>query len=102
MDKKDAELFSALAQYSWVIDGPVPLIFIHTDDVYTNNGINFSSLNHLSSIGLISFSDKSGYISKGLPKKKDTTYFDNKVTLEFNSEEEEKIHLNLEKLFILK
>lgn len=87
LDKKDAVLFTKLCGFTWVIETPVPLIFDSENDVYTNNGINFSTLKHLDAIGLISFESLSGYRRKGFDNKKVATNYGGKiVTLEFKNE----------------
>jgi hypothetical protein len=40
-----------------------------SSEIYLKNGLNFQNINHLSSIGLISFDNLAGYIHQNLPKK---------------------------------
>lgn len=55
LDKSDAELFTSLCTFVWTIDGPTALIFDLESDIYTKEGINYPSITHLDSMGLISF-----------------------------------------------
>lgn len=93
MDKKDAELFTKLCQFTWVIGSPVPLIFESTDEIYKKNGISFSDLKHLDSIGLISFESTSGYRNFGLGEKIVIFYFGLPTLLEFTKKEDNEIKL---------
>lgn len=80
MDKQDAELFTKFGQFVWTIGGPTPLIFDVGNEVYKEQGINFTTLKHLDAIGLISFETTSGYVRRGLPKK-EVLYYSSKPTL---------------------
>ncbi len=62
LDKSDAELFSTLCRFGWIIDGVVvPVVISMKADIYQKYGINFESLSHLESINLITFSSISAY-----------------------------------------
>jgi len=61
LDKGDAELFACLCGFGWMIDDVVPLVFDLQGDIYNRSGINFGSLAHLESLGLIQFDSLSGY-----------------------------------------
>lgn len=87
LDKKDALLFTKLCGFVWFIGTPVPMIFDSQNDIYTNNGINFTSLKHLDAIGLISFESLSGYQRKGFSKITNAIYGGKVVTLEFSQDE---------------
>lgn len=93
MDKKDAELFTKFCQFSWVIGDPCPLIFDASDEIYTKNGINFSSLKHLDSIGLISFESFSGYRRQGFDKQAIIFYFGVPTLVEFNADKNNEIKI---------
>ena len=86
MDKKDAQLFTTFGQYCWFMDHVVPLIFKVDDDIFNKNGIDFSSLKHLDSIGLISLELVSGYIWKGLKKYAQVFYFGTPTLIEFSND----------------
>ena len=56
LDKVDADLFTKLCGFSWTIDTDrVPLVFHEQAELYNNRGINFATLSHLDSIGLVQF-----------------------------------------------
>lgn len=93
LDKKDALLFTKLCRFVWSIGTPVPLIFDSQSDIYTNNGINFSSLKHLDAIGLISFESLSGYQRKGFAKKLYAAYGGEMVMLEFPQDENNNLNI---------
>jgi Protein of unknown function (DUF2806) len=86
IDKKDAELFTKFCQFIWFIDEPAPLIYDLKDEVYLKQGINFSSLKHLDSIGLISFESISGYKREGYSKYANFFYYGHPTIIEFNAD----------------
>jgi hypothetical protein len=68
LDKSDAELFMKLCSYGWIIGNFTPLIFDTQAKIYNDNGINFDSVSHLESLGLVQFESLSGYNRQKLPK----------------------------------
>ncbi|MDP3726312.1 MAG: DUF2806 domain-containing protein, partial [bacterium] len=93
LDKNDALLFTKLCSFIWTIGGLVPLIFNSDNELYTKNGINFISLKHLDSIGLISFESLSGYMKKGFKKKLKIDYGNKIITLEFLKENDNELSI---------
>ena len=93
MDKKDAELFTKFCQFTWVIGEPTALIFDAADEIYNKNGIDFSKLKHLDSIGLISFESVSGYVSQGFDKQTVIFYFGKPTLIEFTNEKDNEIKI---------
>lgn len=93
MDRKDAELFTTFCQFTWVVGEPTPLIFDPSDEIYTKNGINFSTLKHLDAIGLISFESISGYRRHGYEKQTIIFYFSQPTLVEFSGEKDNQIEL---------
>jgi hypothetical protein len=93
LDKKDALLFTKLCSFVWHIGDPVPMIFDSQNDIYTNNGINFTSLKHLDAIGLISFESLSEYQRKGFAKTTHAIYGGKIVTLEFPKDKDNNLSL---------
>ena len=84
----DAELFVRLCGFGWVIGDPsindvVPLVYDVTDSLYNIHGINFSSAQHLESIGLIRLEGVGSIVKKGLTKRTDIFYFGRRVELTF-------------------
>jgi len=89
MDKKDAELFTKFCQFTWMIgNSPIPLIFEDSNEIYKKNGISFSDLKHLDSIGLISFEATSGYRNMGFSKNAVIFYFGLPTLLEFTNDKD--------------
>jgi hypothetical protein len=88
LDKKDAELFQALCSFGWFVGKFTPLIFDTQASIYDNKGLNFNTLSHLDSIGLIQFNSISGYTRLRLPKTFNVTYCGQplKLTMEKESD----------------
>lgn len=93
MDRKDAELFTKFCQFTWMLGEPTPLVFDVGDDIYTKNGVTFSSLKHLDSIGLISFESISGYKRRGFGKHTAIFYFGHPTLIEFPKDKDNEIEL---------
>lgn len=87
IDKKDADLFTNLGHFVCDVGGALPLIFDVENQIYNNNQINFSSLKHLDSLGLISFESTAGYIRKKFPKKAAIYYYGRLTEIEFQNED---------------
>ncbi|MFT2097450.1 DUF2806 domain-containing protein [Marinomonas sp. 2405UD66-6] len=68
LDRPDAHLFTKLCSFSISGGDVFPLILDHKAEIYTKNGINFSALNHLESIGLIKFNFLQNFQLQNLPK----------------------------------
>lgn len=83
IDGKDAMLFTKLCGYNWLIDGEYhPLVYNLSDEIYKKNGINFDMLNHLDTVGLISFNPISSLSLINLPQKIPMIYQGIDLTLE--------------------
>jgi hypothetical protein len=67
LDKTDANLFTSLCGFGWGVGNIIPLIFDSREQIYNNQGINYSTLSHLDDIGLVSFNHLSGFRQMGLP-----------------------------------
>ncbi len=63
LSNEDKSLFAKLCQFVWTQGEPVPLIFDVKDEIYTSQGITFSSLKHLQTLGLLTLEPR-GYIKK--------------------------------------
>jgi hypothetical protein len=83
LDKEDALLFMQLCGFGWLIGNVVPLIFDVQAPIYNSQGINFNSLSHLESLGLIQFNEISGFRRLRLPKLATVFYYGQPVTLSF-------------------
>lgn len=86
LDKVDADLFSKLCAFGWKISNVVPLVFDTQAEIYEKNGIGFSALSHLESIGLIQFESLSGFRLLKLPKKFSVFYNGQPLQLEMPKE----------------
>lgn len=86
LDKRDAQLFTDLGTFVWLIAGSVPLIFDERDDIYNRQNINFSTLNHLDSLGLITHNSL-GFERLKLKKYISVSYFGQQITIEFAQNE---------------
>lgn len=81
LDKSDAELFTNLCGFGWMIGSVAPLIFNAEDEIYNRHGIDFSNLIHLESIGLLQFSGLTGFQKTKLPKRFAVSYYGTVVEL---------------------
>ena len=86
LDKRDAELFTNLCGFGWRIGQLVPLVFDVLDGHYNRNGIDFSALTQLESLGLIKFDSFSGFRFTNLPKTALVSYFGKRLRLTFSNE----------------
>lgn len=94
MDKYDADLFSRLCRFNFSLPGGLtPLIYDVNNPFYNSNGIDFSSVSHLESIGLVQFSGIVDYLRKGLGQKGFVFYFNEKIWVEFPKPENNEIKL---------
>jgi Protein of unknown function (DUF2806) len=83
LDKRDAELFTRLCGFAWVLGSIVPLVFDVQAELYDRNGITFDSLSHLDTLGLIQFDNVAGFVRLELPKKATAFYYGRPVELTF-------------------
>lgn len=86
LDKSDAELFTRLCTFEWNIGDLVPLIYDIQGEIYNRYGINFNSLSHLESIGLIQFNSLQGFRRLKLPKTLTVLYYGRPTVLEFQKD----------------
>ena len=82
LDKTEAEQFTKLCGYGWQIGVIVPLVFDVDAEIYNKHGINFNTVSHLESIGLVQFNSLTGLVRQKLPKRFDVFYYGRKFTLE--------------------
>lgn len=81
LDKGDAELFTKLCGFGWMILNVVPLIFDVEAAIYNGQGINFNSLIHLESLGLVQFDNLAGFQRMRLPKRLRVFFYGRPVEL---------------------
>ena len=82
MDKADAESFTRLCGFGWQIGNIVPLVFDVQAEIYNKHGINFGTLSHLDSIGLVQLNVLTGFLRRKLPKKFKVLYYGGALVLE--------------------
>jgi len=93
LDKADADLFTRLCGFGWVVGNVVPLIFDVEKSIYTDNGIKFNALIHLESIGLIQFNSLTGFRRLSLPKRFYVLYYGQELLLEMPKDEDNELEL---------
>jgi hypothetical protein len=93
LDKRDAELFQTLCRFGWAVGSFTPLIFDSQAPIYNNLGINFNSLSHLDSLGLIQFNSLSGFNRQRLPKKFTLAYCGQPLPLEMSNEQDNQLSI---------
>ena len=81
-DKSDAELFTKLCGFGWMIGNVVPLVFDEQAEIYNRHGINFGTLRHLESIGLVQCSGITGFKRLDLPNTFVVHYYNKPLLLE--------------------
>ena len=91
LDKRDAELFQALCSFGWFVGSFTPLIFNVQAPIYNDQGLNFSTLTHLDSIGLIQFNNISGFSRTGFPKTVVVSYCNQPLVLTMEKDEDNKL-----------
>jgi len=75
LDKSEAQLFSQLYGYGWQIGNVIPLIDDVENEIFKKSAINFNTLSHLESIGLIQFEPLTGFKRLKLPKRISVLYY---------------------------
>jgi hypothetical protein len=100
LDKRDAELFSALCGFIWFVAGFTPLVFDPQDSIYNGKGLNFETLTHLDSIGLVQFNNIGGFVRKGLPKTFTVAYCGQPLTLKMPNENEKDNQISIGKILL--
>lgn len=93
LDKEDALLFMHLCGFGWMIGNVCPLIFDVEASIYNNQGINFNSLSHLESLGLLQFNHLSGFRRLGIPKVATVFYYGRPITLTFPKDSDNDLEL---------
>ena len=69
LDKSDAMLFSQLCAFVIQIGNPVAVVYDFNHKIYVDAGINFGSLSHLESTGLLHFQTFTTYTRTNLGLK---------------------------------
>jgi hypothetical protein len=82
LDKIDAELFSKLCGFRWLVGSFEPLVFDVRAEIYNKQGIDFTALSHLESIGLIRLNSVTGFSRFNVGKTLPTVYNGKLLVLE--------------------
>jgi hypothetical protein len=93
LDKIDAELFTKLCAFGWQIGDVVPLIFDLKAEIYKRHNINFNTLIHLESIGLIQFGSVADFQRLNLPKRFGVTYYGRVLVLQMPAETDNNLEI---------
>lgn len=87
LEKKEAHLFTSLCGFGWFLGDVIPLVFDVNDSIYNDQDVNFNSLSHLDSIGLVQFSNLTSFSKTGLHKMVAVHYFGTPMYLDFRKPE---------------
>lgn len=93
LDKEDAILFMKLCGFGWMIGNIFPLVFDVQASIYNNHDINFDSLSHLESLGLIQFNNLTGFRLRGFPKIMPFFYYGQLVELTFQKDSDNDLNV---------
>ena len=86
LDKSDAELFTKLCGFGWMIENLFTiLVFDETAEIYNRHRIDFDTLSHLNSIGLIQVEHVARFTRTSLPRRFDAHYYGKPLPLEIFS-----------------
>ena len=85
-DKGDAELFTKLCGFGWMIADVVPLVLDEKAEIYNRHGINFGTLSHLEDIGLVQFNGIGNFQRLNLPKRFAVLYYGKPLRLEMSED----------------
>ena len=93
LDKEDAILFMRFCGFGWMIGNVYPLVFDVHASIYNDQGIDFNSLSHLESLGLIQFSHLAGFRRLGIPRVATVFYYGQPVTLTFPKDSDNELEI---------
>lgn len=93
LDKTDAEIFARLCSFGFIIGVFSPLIYDTDHKIYSDHGVNFSSLSHLESIGLIHFDALAGYLRRELRQQGFASYYGTPVWIGFDKPEKNEMNI---------
>lgn len=92
MDRGDADLFTRLCCFNFVIaKDPIPMVYDCDKEIYTHLGINFNTLGHLESLGLIRFDNLIEFRTIRLPRSINVSYYGKTVVLTFHNESDNQL-----------
>ena len=84
-DKSDAELFTQLCGFGWLIEKNfTPLVFNERSEIYNKRGINCDALFHLEAIGLITYAGTVDFVEEDLPRRFFVHYYNKSLLVEIS------------------
>lgn len=98
LDKAEAELFTKLCGFGWMIEELVPLVLDVQAEIYNKHGINFNSLSHLESIGLIQFNSITNISLSNVPKRFAVLYYGKSLVLEMPKDANNRLGVGMVRL----
>ena len=94
IDKRDAELFTNLCRFIWIIEGSIePLVFDVQLKIYNQWGINFDSISQLEALGLIHYSGLGNITLTNFPREISAFYGEKQVTLNFSNHDKNQLDI---------
>lgn len=93
LDKSDAHLFTKLCSFAITGDDMFPLVLDYRAEIYRKKAINFGSLNHLDSLGLIKFNNLQHFMFEKLPQNITFFYFGILVAFKLKAESNNKFEI---------
>ena len=93
LDKNEADLFTKLCGFGWMIHNVAPLIFDVQADIYNRHGINFNTLSHLETIGLIQFNNVADFQRLKLPRSITVYYYSKPLRLDMPKDTDNELNL---------
>lgn len=98
MEKEDADSFSKLLNFCIDLGHPNLLIFDHKAPIYEKNGIDFRSLKHLESLGLIQVSDFADFVLEVKHPRFMIRYFDQDISVDLSRQDKKQLPLGKARL----
>ena len=93
LDKSEADLFTKLCGFGWVIVKFAPLVFDFTAEIYKKHGIDFDTLSHLESIGLVQFGELAVFKRLNVPQQVTVSYYGKILSLEMPKDTDNSLEL---------
>ena len=93
LDKNDAELFTQLCGFGWMIVNFSPLVFNEKAEIYSRHDINFDTLIHLENIGLLQFAAPHDFTEPDLPKRFTVHYYGKPLRLDISKDPDNELDI---------
>jgi alpha-D-ribose 1-methylphosphonate 5-triphosphate synthase subunit PhnG len=82
LESRDFAQFTRVCRYGWNIGGLTPVIYDLDAAIYTQQGVDFSTVQNLTTLGLLTFEPIGGFSRTQLPPKLTITYGQDRVQIE--------------------